>query len=365
MDRFLKIDYICIGYWPIFGGTETVVRKIAEIMAKRGHDITVHTSFYNPNYKGELKASETFNGVKIKRHKLFPLYIFFPKIKNPQIVHLFSYGDNFMIQAILNGSEFLVGSPIGEEIYASHKIRNKILGKFVLKRFRKIFAMTFYEKKVLMKDYEIREDKIIVWPAGVDEVAFSAPDINNVHDEILKTSGTRYFVRLARIDRVKFIEFGINILPLFPQLTYLVIGPFDDNNYLNELRQLACKLGVEGRVIFTGRVNEDEKRFLLRGALFYLISNHETFGAATVEAMAQSVPIIGPNLEEYKDLLTDQVNALIYEYGSISSCANVVEKIIQNETLRLELGKEGKIIAREKFSWDKIADVAENIYRSF
>ncbi len=216
-----------------------------------------------------------------------------------------------------------------------------------------------------MKDYEIREDKIIVWPAGVDEVAFSAPDINNVHDEILKTSGTRYFVRLARIDRVKFIEFGINILPLFPQLTYLVIGPFDDNNYLNELRQLACKLGVEGRVIFTGRVNEDEKRFLLRGALFYLISNHETFGAATVEAMAQSVPIIGPNLEEYKDLLTDQVNALIYEYGSISSCANVVEKIIQNETLRLELGKEGKIIAREKFSWDKIADVAENIYRSF
>lgn len=81
----MKIDCISIGYWPVIGGTETVVRNIAERMAQRGHDVTVHTGYYNPNYDGELKKSEIHNGVKIERYRLFPFYIFFPKIRQCQI----------------------------------------------------------------------------------------------------------------------------------------------------------------------------------------------------------------------------------------------------------------------------------------
>ncbi len=48
----MKIDDISIGYFPIVGGTETVVKNIAERMTKRGHDVTVHTSTYNPISRG-------------------------------------------------------------------------------------------------------------------------------------------------------------------------------------------------------------------------------------------------------------------------------------------------------------------------
>ena len=47
----MKIDFISTGYYPIIGGTETVVKNLAGRMALKGHSVTVHTSTYNPNYR--------------------------------------------------------------------------------------------------------------------------------------------------------------------------------------------------------------------------------------------------------------------------------------------------------------------------
>ena len=128
----MKIDYIAICYWPVVGGTETVLKNVAERMVQRGYDVSIHASTYNPNYNGKLKREDVINGVKITRYQILPFYIFFPKIKDPQIIHLFSYGDNFIFQSLLNHSNLLVSSTIGEEIYAYGKIRNKLLGPRIL-----------------------------------------------------------------------------------------------------------------------------------------------------------------------------------------------------------------------------------------
>jgi glycosyltransferase involved in cell wall biosynthesis len=344
------------------GGTETIVKNVAERMAQRGHDVTVHASYYNPNYNGELKKSETLNGVKIVRYRLFPYYIFFPRIKNPEIIHLFSYGDNFIIQSMLHGFKSLLSSPIGEEVYAQHKTRNRLVGRYVLDKSKKIFAMTSYEKEELNSIYGINSDKIVIWPAGVGDEAFTSPNLKNVREIFLKIADKKYFIRLARIDRIKKLEFGINLLPYLKDLTYVIAGTTDNSEYLYELKELSKKLQVDDRLIITGKVNEDEKKFLLLNSLFYLIANRETFGGATIEAMAQSVPIIAPNVEEYKDIVLDRVNALIYEYNSTENCVDSIKLLLQDDNFRRELGKNGEIRAREKFHWDHIIDVAEKIY---
>jgi len=215
---------------------------------------------------------------------------------------------------------------------------------------------------VLNSIYGIDSDKIVIWPAGVGDEAFTSPNLKNVREIFLKFSYKKYFIRLARIDRIKKLEFGINLLPYHKDLTYVVIGTIDNSEYLYELKELSKKLQVDDRLIITGKVNEDEKKFLLRNSLFYLISNHETFGVATLEAMAQSVPIIAPNVEEYKDIVLDRVNALIYEYNSTENCVDSIKFLLQDDNFRRELGKNGEKIAREKFHWDHIIDIAEKIY---
>ncbi|MGC8622272.1 MAG: glycosyltransferase family 4 protein [Caldisphaera sp.] len=359
----MKIDYICIGYHPIIGGTENLVKNLAEKMAQKGHDVTVHTSMYNPNHLGRLSVYEIINGVKVRRYSLFPFYLFFPKIIEPQIIHLFSYGDNFILQSFLHASKCLVSSPIGEEIYAKHKIRNKFLGKHALRISKIVFAMTSFEKNALNKFYGIPLDKIFILPGGVSQESFSSPNLNNVRKDFLGFNKKKYFTRLARVDRVKNLEFGIQLLKYFSDLEYVVIGPKDDIIYLKELLELGKKLGVDDRIIFTGKVNEDEKRYLLHNSFFYLIANFETFGISTLEAMAQNVPIIAPNIEEYKDILIDHVNSLIYEYNSIESCIKTVKLMSEDNLLRLRLGENGKNLVKDKFVWDHIANVLERVYK--
>lgn len=358
-----KIDYICIGYSPIVGGTESIVSNIAERMVQRGHDVTVHTSTYNPNYIGDLPRFQIINGVKVRRYRLLPLFIFLPKIRDADIIHLFSYGDNFLIQSLVRSSKLLVTSPIGEEIYAKSKFRNKLLGRFILNRAKKVFAMTNFEKTQLNTLYKVKLEKMVLLPGGVGEESFLPIKIENIREEILKICNLKYFVRLARVDRIKRLEFGIKLLEYFPDLTYVVVGTLDNDAYFNELKDLSERLMLKQRVVFTGKLNEDEKRMLLHNSQFYLISNHETFGIATVEAMAQDVPIVAPFISEYNDILINQENSLLYDYDSIESCRRVVDMLLKNDALKEYLGCKGKHVAREKFYWDRIADVAEKIYK--
>lgn len=358
----MKIDYICIAYDPVIGGTETIVKNNAERMVRRGHDVTVHTSTYNPNYDGEIRRREVINGVKVIRYRLFPFFIFFPRIKKPEIIHLFSFGDNFIIQSFLRRRNTLITSPIGEEMYSSHKKRIKLAGKYALNFSRVIAAMTEYEKNILVETYGIDRNKIILWPAGVDDGAFSPPDLNKVKKTVVDISRFRYFIRVARIDRFKELEFGIKMLSNLPDMCYVIVCVFHDNDYLNEMKDMAYKLGVSDRLIFTGRINEDEKRFLLRHAVFYLLANHESFGITTLEAMAQGIPVLAANVKEYTGIIFDNINSLVYEYGIVEDATNKALRLINNDILRKELGENGKDAVRKNFMWDNLSDIIEKIY---
>ena len=358
----MKIDYICITYNPVVGGAETLVKNIAERMSQKGHDVTVHTSTLNPNYTGEIQREEVINGVRVIRSRVFPFFLFFPRIRKPEIVHLFSFGDNFIVQSFLRRRYMLITSPIGEEIYSSYKKRIKLAGKPALNFSRVIAAMTEYEKNILVDTYGIDRNKIIVWPAGVDDGAFSPPNMNNVRQTIENIPRFRYFIRVARIDRVKELEFGIKLLSNLPGMCYVIAGVFQDNDYLNELKGMADKFGVSDRLIFTGRITDDEKRFLLQHAVFYLLANHETFGITTVEAMAQGIPILAANVREYAGIIFDNINSLVYEYGNVEDAIEKAMHLINNDMLIKKLGENGIDIAKKNFMWDNLADIIEKIY---
>lgn len=162
----MKIDFISTGYYPIIGGTETVVKNLAERMALKGHNVTVHASTYNSNYNGKLMRKEVINGVNVIRYKFLPFYVFLPKIRNPEIIHLFSYGDNFVVQTLLHHSRKFVSSPIGEEINSKHKLRNRLMGSRILNYSNVIFAQTTYEKTELNRIYEYLQIRLFSFLLG-------------------------------------------------------------------------------------------------------------------------------------------------------------------------------------------------------
>ena len=83
-----------------------------------------------------------------------------------------------------------------------------------------------------------------------------------------------------------------------PEIQLVLAGP-DSSSYMEELKQLADRLGISHRVHWLGMLRDDRKWGALRSAEAFILPSHqENFGIAVAEAMACSIPV----------LISDQVN---------------------------------------------------------
>jgi phosphatidyl-myo-inositol dimannoside synthase len=88
-----------------------------------------------------------------------------------------------------------------------------------------------------------------------------------------------------------------------PTIAYLIVGDGPDRG---RLERKARDLGVEERVIFAGRISEEEKPDHYRLADAYVMpSSGEGFGIVYLEALACGIPVIGSKIDGSRDALRD------------------------------------------------------------
>lgn len=134
-----------------------------------------------------------------------------------------------------------------------------------------------------------------------------------------------------------------------------------------DVKKLVRKIrdyGIEGRVAYLGRVDEKEKRELLRTCLFLVMpSRFEGWGITAVEANAASKPVLGTKIWGLTEAVADGRTSLLVEPNNSEKLAVNMELLLQNCALRNDLGKEGRAWAK-KFSWESIAEEQAAFYRT-
>jgi phosphatidylinositol alpha-1,6-mannosyltransferase len=120
--------------------------------------------------------------------------------------------------------------------------------------------------------------------------------------KILMTLG-----RLVSKDRRKGFDEVIEALPTLirqhDDIKYLIVGDGDDRG---RLERKVRDLGVEDKVVFAGRVPEEEKVAHYNLADLYVMpSAGEGFGIVLIEAAACGVPIIGSSADGSREALLD------------------------------------------------------------
>ena len=103
-----------------------------------------------------------------------------------------------------------------------------------------------------------------------------------------------------------------------------------------------------GRITWLGRVAEGEKLARLRGAsVFCAPSLHgESFGVVLIEAMAAGTPVVASSLDGYRNVATDDVDALLTPPGD--AIADLVSDLVRTEPAtpaKLERHGPARIIA--------------------
>jgi len=122
-------------------------------------------------------------------------------------------------------------------------------------------------------------------------------------------------------------------------------GPYGP--YVDE----AKRLGILGRVVFTGHVSDEELILLYQGAsLFVFPSLYEGFGLPVVEALACGAPAIAGRNSSLVELI-DEEEAL-FDPRDPASIRSALEQALGDAGLRDRLRRPD---IRERFSWRAIA----------
>ena len=155
------------------------------------------------------------------------------------------------------------------------------------------------------------------------------------------------------------------------ELVYTVNGEFE-KGYEAKVKARVKELGLEDKFIFTGPLNDDAKWDAYnRADLFVLPTYSENFGIVVAEALWAGVPVVTTKgtpwseLEEYKcgkwiDLPTDGSNPSTWEALDEA----LVSVMAMSDAERGEMGKRGRKLVEEKYTWEAVCGKMVEGYES-
>jgi glycosyltransferase involved in cell wall biosynthesis len=131
----------------------------------------------------------------------------------------------------------------------------------------------------------------------------------------------------------------------------------------SELRECAARLGLEGRVGFTGFVEDSASAIRALDVLVHASTEPEPFGLAIVEGMACGRSVVASSAGGAAEILKDSEAALSHAPGDAANLSAQIGRLARSAELRTQLGRAGRLLAEERFDRARLAAELINVYR--
>ncbi|MGG6381595.1 glycosyltransferase [Paenarthrobacter sp. NEAU-H11] len=220
-----------------------------------------------------------------------------------------------------------------------------------------------------LKAMGISTAKISIAPCGVDLGFFSA------EGPVDARARRHRILSVGRLVPRKGVDLVIKALPYlceagFDDVELLIVGGGGDSGALHadpevrRLMDLAAELGVSEQVRLQGQVPRGAMPGIFRSADAVVCAPwYEPFGIVPLEAMACGVPVVAAAVGGLRDTVVDHGTGLHVPPRDPEAIASALAMLLDNPTLRAELGNAGKLRARTRYSWDRVAAETEKAYQ--
>lgn len=140
-------------------------------------------------------------------------------------------------------------------------------------------------------------------------------------------------------------------------------GTSKQDSYERACYEIVKKYRLEDRVKFQGTTHDVPEK-LAQGSIFAFPSSEEGMPLALLEAMEIGLPAVGfQSCHAVNEIIQDGVNGILCEDG-VAPFAEALRKLMENEALRKELGKNAKasvsVYATEKV-WQTWEDLLQRV----
>ncbi|MCL2148409.1 MAG: glycosyltransferase [Methanomassiliicoccaceae archaeon] len=340
----MRIAIMTDSYLPTRDGVVTAVMTLSKSLRDLGH--TVFIIAPDPGEGGREEGVHYFPAMRFRKYPDYFLPVF-PSGKrglieslDPDIIHI--HGVAFMalkglivsrstgVPAVATYCTNVVDTL---EFYSPVPIPAHILSRLAwvylrnfLKRPKCVVALTpatlteFEENGVVTK-------RTAVIPVGIDVDRFATGLDGSGIRERHGIADERVVIHVGRVSYEKNIGVPIKAMRHLPEGVKLMVvgkGPA-----LEDMKGLARSEGLEGRVIFTGFVPDDEL------ALYYSASDvvvsasrFETQGLTIAEAMACGLPAACSDGRAFLDVVEDGVNGFFFK-DTPEDCASAILRCLE------------------------------------
>ena len=182
---------------------------------------------------------------------------------------------------------------------------------------------------------------------------FSIFDAQQVRPPFEQRMVSPYGIYQGRLEYEKGVDLIIDALKRMKDrgiaLGFKFIGKSIDPDYEKQLKTMVADAGLEN-VEFCGFLDKDRLFSLMRGALVGVVPSRwvDNMPNSLIECQAMGLPVVASNQGCFPELITDQVNGMLFNSDCASALADAIESTIAS-----------------KEAWEAMSLQAENWVRDY
>jgi glycosyltransferase involved in cell wall biosynthesis len=128
-----------------------------------------------------------------------------------------------------------------------------------------------------------------------------------------------------------------------------------------ELQKIAAQSHASDKILFLGS-RQDVPELLGIFDVFCLPSTHEGLPLTVLEAMAAGVPVVGSDVMGINEVVTHDVNGLLFPSNDERALADVLLRLLRDKDLQSRLARAGEAFVTEHFSLDEKVDAYDKLF---
>jgi len=391
-----RVCFISPEYLPLSGGTGAYVYYLSNELIKNGFDINIVTGYAESSDVTVNKQLKVYF-LKIPKMPIVKSFMFagnslrklnsISDTANIDITHVnlplvpnFAVPSNFgrVVMCTVHSTWKGEADAIRAEPYSRLNANEKFMVSFnwflrifevgMLKRARKIIAVSDFTRRELRNYYNIPESKIRVIHNGVDTVKFQpATDKRKIKQELGFNPDDIAILSVGRLYARKGLFTLIESMPAvirkFPRAKFIISGK-GQSNEMAKLVAHATWLGVKDNIVFTGYYPDRKLPKLYQAADVFAFSTfYEHHPFAVLEAMSTGLPIVTNSIGGIPETITTGKNGLLCRPFQPKQFSDSVLYYLEHPAEAAEMAMQARRTVEERFDWRIVVKKAIAVYK--
>lgn len=246
------------------------------------------------------------------------------------------------------------------DIYSlAEKVQSMVVSPFIESKLfgisQSITSVSYSVAKEL-KEYGLDSEKITVVGNGVDQEVFTpARKKGSVERYVLYTGVLR-----ARKGLFDLLECARYVCRRRSDVRFLICG---NGPLLPKLNEKIRKLELQERVVLLGHVRRGDLVRLCQNATVHVVPSHyEGLPTVLLEAMSCALPVVATNVGGTSEVISNGSNGFLVPPKSPERMSELILRLLDDDTLREEIGKAARKTILEHYTWNTIADNVTKCY---